>query len=497
MATGITIDRDTCVGCGLCQLSCTWGAIRVYLKANVDNARCTDCGVCPDYCPVYAITLNDPPMRQLLPPAEVSCDVAVIGGGISGLSAAALLARRGYRVVLADQAPSLGGRWTSIRYGGMDVPTGAYSIEVGGVLERVFREAGAEFDVLVPSPATYYWYDGRFIDPGSGSGRLRRTFAAVCEDPDEVQRVMGAMRAAFSPGGAPNPCISLCEWLDGVTKHAGIRGVFHSLARATLGTEEVSAAQFFYWLAHVRAEYGYTRKGANKLVRGLAEVVTRHAGEVWTRARATRIEIEDGRATGIVLWRKGQQVTLRPFVVISSIGPAATARLVGHENLPAEYVARMQSRKERYPHIDVHLESEEPLLPLPGTVFPVGVERMCLLLTPTLAVEWGPPGRHMTIAEANARSWDLEAEAKEVLGELDRIIPAWRERANLVMLTLQSGEPWGVFDLDIREPIETPIWNVLNVGDRIMAEEGAPGLPAAAETALKAAALVAERWPLE
>jgi phytoene dehydrogenase-like protein len=40
-------------------------------------------------------------------------DVIVIGGGVAGLSAAAVLAERGVRVRLLEARPSLGGRTTA------------------------------------------------------------------------------------------------------------------------------------------------------------------------------------------------------------------------------------------------------------------------------------------------------------------------------------------------------------------------------------------------
>ncbi|WP_458097871.1 FAD-dependent oxidoreductase [Roseomonas sp. WA12] len=77
--------------------------------------------------------------RPLVPtPAqaeEVTADVAVIGGGIGGLTAAAHLAEGGLRVVLVDERPQLGGQYLK--------PVATSHQETGGPLDRQFAESAA------------------------------------------------------------------------------------------------------------------------------------------------------------------------------------------------------------------------------------------------------------------------------------------------------------------------------------------------------------------
>jgi gamma-glutamylputrescine oxidase len=49
----------------------------------------------------YTASVPAEPLRPALA-GEVTCDVAVVGGGIAGCSAALHLAERGYRVVLLE-----------------------------------------------------------------------------------------------------------------------------------------------------------------------------------------------------------------------------------------------------------------------------------------------------------------------------------------------------------------------------------------------------------
>ena len=53
----ITIDTDTCIGCGACESACPLDAISVDDVASVDEDVCCECGACISSCAVDAISL--------------------------------------------------------------------------------------------------------------------------------------------------------------------------------------------------------------------------------------------------------------------------------------------------------------------------------------------------------------------------------------------------------------------------------------------------------
>ncbi|QGY41761.1 4Fe-4S dicluster domain-containing protein [Pseudodesulfovibrio cashew] len=56
----LTLDRDTCVGCGLCTEVCPQRVLRVREgKAEIiDFDACMECGACVTNCPVSALSVH-------------------------------------------------------------------------------------------------------------------------------------------------------------------------------------------------------------------------------------------------------------------------------------------------------------------------------------------------------------------------------------------------------------------------------------------------------
>jgi len=54
----LKIDIDGCIGCGVCESTCTFGAIRVVDGHAVVGDKCTLCGSCVDACEVGALSIE-------------------------------------------------------------------------------------------------------------------------------------------------------------------------------------------------------------------------------------------------------------------------------------------------------------------------------------------------------------------------------------------------------------------------------------------------------
>ncbi len=112
--------------------------------------------------------------------------VVVVGAGIGGLTAAALLARRGYAVKVFDQAIVPGGCASTFKRQGFTFDVGATQVaglEPGGIHQRIFQELAIELPAAVPcDPACAVFLPGEaepinvWRDPAKWRAERERQF---------------------------------------------------------------------------------------------------------------------------------------------------------------------------------------------------------------------------------------------------------------------------------------------------------------------------------
>jgi len=76
----LTMDTDTCVGCGMCEIVCPHGVLKVEnRKAQIiDPDGCIECGACTTNCPSGALNVTP----------GVGCAAYIIQTWIKGKEAA-------------------------------------------------------------------------------------------------------------------------------------------------------------------------------------------------------------------------------------------------------------------------------------------------------------------------------------------------------------------------------------------------------------------------
>lgn len=217
-------------------------------------------------------------------------DVAVVGGGLAGLAAAATAARRGARVVLFD-AGALGGRARSTERDGFTLNAGPHALYQTGEAARVLDGLG------VPRHGAPPW--SRYA--GSRSGRLHRLptgpvslLRTTALRPGSKVRVAKLLAQLPRLDVAALADRSVDEWLDAEDLPDDVADLLRTLVRLATYTDapdRLSAGVAVSQLQLAAAGgVAYVDGGWSTLVEGLR-----------LRAREAGVEIVPGvRATGVV-----------------------------------------------------------------------------------------------------------------------------------------------------------------------------------------------------
>jgi len=401
---------------------------------------------------------------------QVAYDVAVIGSGAAGLTAAALLSQRGYRVLVAEKLPFIGGRCATLEYQGFKLPTGVIWVtrEVHG---EVCREVGAEFELRPAEPQYVLRVEGRDYEMPP-SGIFRAMVSRLARDEAEAGRVMEAFKRALT-WAEPSRSLSLKDWLLQYTDNPDVLGVFNFFVVMDTGLNffELPAGEFFRFIRETSwvKTGGFLPQGGGSFTSALAGAIKRNGGEVWTRCRAERILVEGGRVKGVVVRKEGESVEVRCRAVVSNAGPRATVELAGRENFDPGYLEDV-ARIKGSPQIIIFIASDRPLVEWRGMVALPRFRRAFVLIPiSNICPEMAPPGKHLLeVACCLTRSdppYDLRSEIDLSLLDLRENIPGFEE-ARILRVNCYYGDwplmrTWAGFSL----PIQTPVEGLYSCGD--------------------------------
>jgi len=286
--------------------------------------------------------------------------ITIIGGGLGGLTAGALLAKRGYQVTLLEQHNIVGGSATTFkRRGGFTVEVGLHEIDNpfdGGAKESIFRELGVydhvtfvkayelfraktgRSDLIIPDgiDEAKHTLIQKFPNEEKGIRRYFKSITAVANDFEKMgdmklwQKILFPFlfRSVFKYRKS-----TLKEILDGIIDNEELKLIVCSNIQYYH-----DKADDFSFLYHSIAQYGYYKgggwyiKGGSQVLSNyLASIIIDHGGEVINKANVTEILHRSGKVTAVYYEKKGIRLMLRSDRVISNASPMQTYKMAGIE----------------------------------------------------------------------------------------------------------------------------------------------------------------------
>jgi phytoene dehydrogenase-like protein len=327
--------------------------------------------------------------------AGSDCDVAIVGAGIGGLTAAALLADQGLRVQVFDHHVLPGGYCHSyLRKAHHDNKPVLYRFDAGphdfsgvwpggpitSLLERLgvanrlqwrrvhhsYRFEGARLDV--PSD----WRDyvdllcRKFPDSASGIRALFDTIHAIFDDMYATARgrggIPGMPTTADEMLAFPKDHPHAFRWMNEpfdrlVSTYVGDRKVVEFLNALSGylgdGGERLTCAQMVPIFGYYFKGGYYPLGGSGRFADVLVEAIRERGGEVHLKSSVRAISVEQGRATGVIL---ADGRTIRATAVVSNADIRRTfLDLVDPALLPADFRKRIEAAAPANSAFSVHL----------------------------------------------------------------------------------------------------------------------------------------------
>lgn len=346
-------------------------------------------------------------------------DVAVIGGGISGLVAAGDLARAGRAVVVLEKAAAPGGRAATVRKDGACFNLGAHALYLGGEMEKALAENGVPMAGAKPSVS-----GGAVLWGGKAIG-LTKLLAGMLSWPAKAEFALLAMKLSkLEPASLAG--ISLREWAEKEIRDPMVRHIVYAICRTSTFTPDPDYQFAESVLPQVakglKGGVRYVDRGWQPIVDGLRDAAVRAGAAVLTGQNVREIGHEKGRIRRVVL---SDGASFDVAQAVSTLPPRDLCKLVPGADVPSLLRWRDQARPAMVASLDLCLRK----LPVRGRNFVLGIDQPVFFTNQSAAASLSDNGGLvMHVTKYNGpEGGDPEADRRLLEHAMDLAHPGWRE----------------------------------------------------------------------
>lgn len=278
--------------------------------------------------------------------------IIIVGAGPGGLTAAMILAKRGFRVTVFEAKDRVGGRNAPIVLGGYTFDTGPTFLMLKGVLDEVFHEAGASTDNLMgmrriepmyrlqfqdktfePSTDPNYMVEQiRRLYPGREGGyyafrereavRFARLFPCLQKPYHKFRTLFGVDMLTAVPHLAAGK--SLFDVMQGYFGDEQLALAF-TFQSKYLGMSPWECPGLFAIIPYIEHSMGifHPLGGLSRISDSMAEVARGNGAEIELNVPVKQILTKDGAACGVEL-ENGERVAADDVVINADFGYAVS-----------------------------------------------------------------------------------------------------------------------------------------------------------------------------
>nr|KGA07935.1 MAG: hypothetical protein GM42_0390 [actinobacterium acMicro-1] len=386
-------------------------------------------------------------------------DVAIVGGGISGMAAADRLVAAGRSVVVLEANNRIGGRtWSSTDEPGGPVDFGGMYIgETHSHLLELGRSLGLETTSAVAQGTDVYLVGGERILAPDGVFPLQVEYAEEFRSSfkrlDEVARAVGWREPWASPDSEHLDSITVAEWIESNVTHASVKLLHHHAVNSVLGAS-ASEVSMLYWAYYIDQCEGIesllaARGGAQNewWVGGTAQISELIAAKLGSGVRTDFPVSSIDTSKGVVILKSDSNEEVRATEVIIAMSPANAHRIRFSPQLP-EPRAQLQMRSPMARMVKIVLRfekafwrtnglsgvimnsDEHALLMFPGTKPTDSAETLIAFIGGEYRDEWAKPNpetRKANILAFLERAFDAKPGPLVYYSETDWTLQPWAQ----------------------------------------------------------------------
>ena len=302
--------------------------------------------------------------------------VVVIGAGMGGLAAAARLAAQGHQVTVFEQGAHAGGKLRTWQQDGFAFDTGPSLLTLPAVYRDLFLKTGRALERVVDLQPVeqafgYHFADGSRVvlpgaDPAKCAAALGDAFGSdaaadwralmaraaamwqatrdpFLQSPVDGWRTIATLLRQPRDVGTIAPLTSLRTIGESTLRDPRLRMILDRYATYT-GSDPRQAPAVLATIPYVEQTFGawHIGGGLGRLADALASRCQERGVEIQLRTPVARVQITDGRATGVVL-DTGRQV--EADVVVAN----ADARLVYTDLVQTPKTKKLRKTLQRRP----------------------------------------------------------------------------------------------------------------------------------------------------
>jgi phytoene dehydrogenase-like protein len=344
-------------------------------------------------------------------------DVAVIGGGLAGLTAAIYAAKADkYKsVVVIEKSKKLGGLAQTTKKNGALFNFGPHAMYEGGAALQILEELDA-----LPKGG----YASKGAMTGIYEGHMVHMPADLTSaEMQEWSQLMGGLRHIDTDALLS---ISIKEWAENNIVHERVRLFFLAMCKQWSYSDKPSVISAGYVIRQGQlAGKGvrYIEEGWQKAVDQLHQLAVELGITFVTGNRVQQILIEENRVKGVLL---ADELSIEAASVIACLGPNEVYQLVED----ADQTSLEKWKKEAHPLYAACLDVALNRLPCPERSFALGLDQPFYFGIHSLSVKLSENGEHVLHVmkyNDNQTKTDAKADKQQLIDLLNLLQPGWEK----------------------------------------------------------------------